>query len=251
MLPRSSFSCTRLCFLALAIILLALPARSRVPRPPQNITLWVWERAEDVRFVPAETSLAVLVRSIELRGHDVVVYPRQQPLRSAPHAPITAVIRLDARAAALDASQRIATAAAIARAATLPRLTAVQIDFDATASQRAFYRDLLFDLRHRLPAGMPLSITALASWCLHDDWIAGLPVNDAVPMLFRMGRDRDAVVSWLNSGRDFREPLCRNSIGIATDEPPPPLPAGRRVYIFAPVAWTPQLWQHAEREVQP
>ena len=35
---------------------------------------------------------------------------------------------------------------------------------------------------------MPLTITALASWCDGDDWIDGLPVADASPMLFRMGR---------------------------------------------------------------
>jgi len=29
---------------------------------------------------------------------------------------------------------------------------------------------------------MPLSMTALASWCESDRWLAGMPVAEAVPM---------------------------------------------------------------------
>jgi hypothetical protein len=45
----------------------------------------------------------------------------------------------------------------------------IQIDFDATRSERGFYRALLNDLRARVPRSTAFSITALASLCIHDD----------------------------------------------------------------------------------
>ena len=81
-----------------------------------------------------------------------------------------------------------AIARAIADRARLPMVSALQIDFDARLSQREMYRQLLHDVRGAMPQGMPLSMTALASWRLDDDWLDELPVDEAVPMLFRMGR---------------------------------------------------------------
>jgi hypothetical protein len=142
-----------------------------------------------------------------------------------------AVVRVESggHAAGADATR---TAAAIANAAAIPSVRALQVDFDAVASERAFYRTMLWDLRRRLPAQMPLSITALASWCESDGWISGLPVDEAVPMLFRMGPDR------YSPGADFSGELCRSSVGISTDELPARIPAGRRVYVFHPRSWS-------------
>ena len=80
-----------------------------------------------------------------------------------------------------------AIASLIVRTITLPRVRGVQIDFDATLSERDAYRALIHDVRKRLGPATPLSITALASWCIGDDWLNGLPVDEAIPMLFRMG----------------------------------------------------------------
>jgi hypothetical protein len=85
---------------------------------------------------------------------------------------------------------------------------------------------------------MPISVTALASWCIGDDWIHDLPIDEAVPMLFRLGTGKNEVTSWIGSERDFREPLCRGSLGISIDEPWRLLPSGRRVYAFSPKPWT-------------
>jgi hypothetical protein len=158
-----------------------------------------------------------------------------------------AVMRVEAGRSALNDEQREAAVDAAVAASRLPRVAAVQIDFDATSSQREFYRKMLRDLRARLPQ-TPISITALASWCLDDDWIAELPIDEAVPMLFRMGRDDRAIRARLRAGADFREPLCRTSVGVSIDEPLPVFPAGRRVYWFAPRAWT-EAALHAAVEV--
>ena len=138
----------------------------------------------------------------------------------------------------------------ILRSAGKPRTSALQIDFDATRSQRAFYANLLREVRKRMPAGMPLSITALASWCADDDWIASLPVDEAVPMFFRMGGDRRASngPGWTYP---IHEPLCRTSAGVATDETWPAIPRDARIYVFHPGAWTPIDLEKVEATVKP
>jgi len=94
-------------------------------------------------------------------------------------------------------------------------------------------------VRHVLPPSVGLSITALASWCAGDNWIADLPVDEAVPMIFRMGVDDQRIKSFLVEGNDFPEPLCRASYGIALDEPVAMKFADkRRLYVFAEHAWT-------------
>ena len=213
---------------------------------PQT-TLWAWERPENLQFANArQTGVAFLASAVTLSDTSASVRPRMQPLRIPADARLMAVVRVEAHSAALAAEQREATVNAVVAAAQLPRVTAVQIDFDATASQRGFYRDVLNELRAQLPR-TPISITALASWCMDDDWIGGLPVDEAVPMLFRMGRDDRSIRARLKSGDDFREPLCRTSVGLSTDEPPAMSPGGRRAYWFAPRAWTQAQWSEVTR----
>lgn len=207
--------------------------------PP--VVLWAWERAEDLRFVkPDEVAIALLSAELLLTSNDVVVKPRRQPLRVPAGADTIAVVRIDTdrkEPPKLSEAQRAKAVEAILSVANSGEWTALQIDFDATASQRAFYRALLSDLRQALPKSLPLSMTALASWCLGDRWLAGLPVDEAVPMLFRMGPERLQVVAHFAQGRDFREPACRNSVGISTDEPVVRLPPGRRIYVFHTRPW--------------
>jgi Protein of unknown function (DUF3142) len=242
----------------LACFLMVVPIRSeqfhfRSPDrmsalPP--LVLWAWERPEDLRFInPQNTAIAFLAATIRVETDNVAIRPRLQSLLVPDRAKLVAVIRIEAdRDAALDRSQIEAAVAVIAKQALLPRVVAIQIDFDATRSQRGFYRALLLDLRRRLGPGVPISITALASWCLDDDWISSLPIDEAVPMLFRMGAGTNDVVGQLTSGRDFRPLICQRSLGVSTDERWMSLPAGRRLYVFQPRPWTEQaelafLWE--------
>ena len=204
-----------------------------------KVILWAWERPEDLRFInPDDIGVAFLAQTVYLRDDKTIVRPRLQPLSVAPDAKLIAVTRIETTRAARSADQRARTVAAIAKLARNERISAIQIDFDALTSERAFYRDLLVDLRQAIPARVRLSITALASWCLGDNWLAGLPIDEAVPMLFRMGVDQRNIEMRLSAGADFNTPLARHSLGISTDEPLARLPAGRRVYIFNPRPWT-------------
>jgi Protein of unknown function (DUF3142) len=205
-----------------------------------SVILWAWERPESLDFIdPRAVGVAFLARTLYLVGADVIVRPRLQPFSAPPDTQLMAVVRIAAdrwQPPDLSASQRDRTTTAIAEFGALAGIRALQVDFDATVSQRAFYREVLHQLRHQLPASLPLSITALASWCIFDDWLAGLPVDEVVPMVFRMGADQHRVRRHLVEG-DFRAAACRQSLGIATDEPLPTLHPGRRLYLFHPHAW--------------
>lgn len=230
--------------LALATLLCSFAIRSDTLPHPQGriaalppVTLWAWERRENLRALNTRRfAVAYLDQTLTIRltvesqpRRDLLVFPN-----SATRIP---VVRIEAPpSAVLNAQNRSGVVQAILRSAREPGIAALQIDFDATRSQRPFYRDLLLDLRHQLPANLPLSITALASWCSYDDWLRDLPVDEAVPMMFRMEPDRRLAPPNLD---DFRilEPLCQSSAGVSTTEPWPSDLVGKRVYIFADNGW--------------
>ncbi|HEX5709629.1 MAG TPA: DUF3142 domain-containing protein [Pyrinomonadaceae bacterium] len=215
--------------------------KSRADEIPPTV-LWAWERPEDLSFLdPREAGVAYLSRTIHLRGEETLVRPRFQPLNISPQTYLIAVVRIetDGRATpSLSAAQVEQTATAAAESAQAVGVRALQIDFDAVVSEREFYRYLLTKLRAKLPERTPLSITALASWCLRDDWLARLDVDEAVPMLFRMGVDDHRIKNFLEGGGEFTSPLCRSSAGLSTDERVRvPREAARR-YVFNPRGWT-------------
>ena len=202
--------------------------------------LWVWERPEDVAFIDTRTTgVAVLARTMVLRGGALEARPRMQPARIPAGAVVVPVVRIESRRPWIEPdealrAEMVRQIAALAR----PAARAVQVDFDAAVSERAFYRSLLVDLRSRLAPEVKLSITALASWCIDDDWISTLPVDEAVPMLFRLGAGRERVWRFLDRGKEFPACLCRGSAGVSTLEPAPPFRARRTLYLFPERAWT-------------
>lgn len=216
-------------------------ASSQMDRLPRTV-LWAWERPEDLTFLDTqEVGVAFLATTLALSGERVAERPRLQPLRISPGTSLVAVARIEtdhAMRPLLSQSQRDETVRRLADLARRPGIAALQIDFDALKSEREFYRALLVDLRREMPGSMPLSITALASWCIDDDWLHDLPVDEAVPMLFRLGVDVRQVRGYLTAGGRFQNSLCKESAGISMDEPVPPVLDGRRLYVFNPRPWT-------------
>ncbi len=254
-----------------------------LPMHLPRVMFWAWERPEDLRFLnPRQAGVAFLAGTIEIQSPnpsdppgnslDVVLEPRLQPLEVPPHTPLMAVVRIetphdlwhhppgwrsnDATAtptSLYSKAQRNRVVEMILSLAALRGVRALQLDYDATRSEQPFYRQLLETLRRRLPRSMPLSMTALASWCIGDPWLDSLPpgtVAEAVPMLFRMGPDAPAVASFMQSGRAFRARVCRASLGVSTDEAfsqelldrglsrPAGQGSPRRIYVFSNRAWT-------------
>lgn len=221
---------------------------SRMDRLPR-VTMWAWERREDLRAVdPATTAVAWLDRTVVLDGRGVEVVPRRQPLLlpAADGLVRIAVVRVETgTGAVLNDDSAGAVAEGILEALPGEKVAALQVDFDARVSERAWYADVLRRVRAGMPKQMPLSMTALASWCSYDrGWIEKLPVDEAVPMLFRMEPDRRRVaeaggLAAVERVRDFaiREPLCAGSVGISTTEAWPRT-AGLRVYVFPDRGWS-------------
>jgi hypothetical protein len=270
------------------------PANERAALLP-NVTFWAWERPEDLRFLlPNQAGVAFLAKTISLGSAPAnssadsslafVVRPRLQPLRVTPGTQLIAVVRIENPSTPRTSfslqqnlsvahsfptysdAQRALLAKEIADLQSTPGVSAIQIDFDAPASAHAFYASLLQDVRRKLPPSMPLSITALASWCIGDPWLTQLPagtIDEAVPMLFRMGPDAADVARFLRSKNDFPVAACRGSLGLSTDEPLSHDlltaksssaafdPRAKRIYIFAPRAWTPSAAQNIIQELQP
>jgi hypothetical protein len=207
-----------------------------------HIILWAWERPERLDFIDTnKAGVAFLAKTLYLRGEKVVTRPRLQPLNVRQGTALIAVARIEpsrSDPASLSNNQMEDASREIVELAQLPNVVVVQIDFDAKTSERAFYSDLLRRLRQALPPTTALSITALASWCKGDNWLDNLPVDEAVPMLFRMGADRSQIVSGLASGQSFSSPLCRQSSGVSTDETLAYTPVTERVYVFNPNSWS-------------
>lgn len=217
--------------------------------PPTVI--WAWEEPEDLSAASSKSVGVAFLSETLFLGADsnrnapgLRVVHRHQPLTVAPDTSVMAVVRIIALADFQDSPDlRQQTSRALAQVAHQNGVRALQIDFDATRSQRGFYADLLRQLRPRLPAGMPLSITALLSWCTtpgEGDWLAQLPIDEAVPMYFRLGGSHRPAGD--KRSYRIREPRCLGSSGISTDESWPLLDARARLYLFAPHPWTaPQL----------
>lgn len=227
-------------------------ARLRAPKTEAAVrqslipatVLWAWERPTDLRFIdPNRVGVAFLARTLRLRGDDVIIKPRFQPLNLPEQTKVIAVVRVESDAESkplLTANQARRLVDSIQAVADLPNVLAVQIDFDAVRSERQFYRNVIVEVRRRLPASVGFSITALASWCTDDDWISDLPIDEAVPMLFRMGPDRQVLKNRVSAQEEFSAKPCRASYGVSTDEPLDGLQPEKRMYVFNPQAWTEQ-----------
>ena len=216
------------------ISILALRPKPPTPKPLSHlppVIVWAWERPEKLDFIDTDKiGVSFLAKTLRLQGDRVINRPRLQPLELAPNTKLIAVVRIESDHPDLSETQLKQTVREITK---LSGISVVQIDFDATVSQRRFYTDLLKGVRGRLPSSTTLSITALASWCAGDQWLEDAPIDEAVPMLFRMGIDERR----FQSRPQFDAPVCRTSAGVSTDEPITP-PAVDRLYIFNPKPWS-------------
>jgi hypothetical protein len=244
----------------IAALLIALSLSNAPVSPPDRLALpalmlWSWDRAEDLRFInPADTGVAYLAGSILLAAEGIAAVPRRNPLLLLPGTVTLAVIHitLDRGPPALDDTARDRLVAAILSLQPAGA-TALQIDFEVTQSQQRFLAATIEMLHRQLPE-TKLSMTALSAWCLNEHWLDSLPVEEVVPMLFRLGPDRLRIAAHFSAGGDFRAAQCRSSFGIAADETErsgfaAPSLTGRRAYVFAPKRWTADAYTTIRREI--
>jgi hypothetical protein len=145
----------------------------------------------------------------------------------------------------LDAAQRDLIVEQVLDQARRSASRVVQLDFEVRASQRPFLRAVVAEIRRRLAPDVALSVTALASWCAGDYWMAGLNADEIVPMAFRMANDDARIRALLADHGAFTRPRCSAALGMATDEAPITARAGRR-YFFSPRAWDQATWRRIQ-----
>ena len=217
-------------------------ADHRSLRSLPRVTLWAWQTPERLEFIdPKQMAVAYLDRTVYVRER-MMDEPRVQAMVVPPGTQVMAVVRIEmpSRITSVPEGVKTQVVDAILRSARRPGITALQIDFDAVKSQREFYRQIVLAIRAGMPQSVLLSITALASWCAFDDWIAGLPIDEAVPMMFRMGQE-GKWFGWQGAANAIREPLCKESLGVSTDEAWPKETEGKRLYVFGRGPWTSEL----------
>ena len=236
-----------------ALCCCALPAHA-------GLYLWAWDRAEDLRWVGPGVGVAYFAVQLDARDRALIVNWRRSPLRVRPDTPLMPVLHIEAFSPRVsrtldDAAVEI-WAQTLVDAVQRTGSRSFQIDFEARDSQKVFYFRVLQRVRQQLPEHW-ISVTALASWCGEDQWLAALPVNEIVPMYFRMGpAERNLWRARLLVPHKL-PPACRLAAGMATDELAHvqavhgqgnhPALAGYRWYLFAPRAWRPDMLEHYRR----
>ena len=218
----------------------------------QPLVLWAWERPEDLRFAGREAEVAVQTGFIELSGDRLIARGRRFPLQADPGQVTTTVVhvQIDPRRPLAWSPEREAQVAhAILRLGRQPGAQRLQVDFEVRASERAILLGVLRHVRAGLPKDMILSMTALASWCETETWLDAAPVDEIVPMLFRMGPGGERLKARLAQGGDFAHPGCRTALAISSDTPLVRAPPGRRVYLFNPRSWTAASFATTRRRV--
>jgi hypothetical protein len=241
------------CFLILLTLVSACQKSNSANSNP-NVILWAWERPENLEFIDTNKfSVGFLAQTIELKADQVEVKPRRQPLKVPTETKLIAVTRIETNKSGEKANlsdlQRQEILRLLFKTLELKNVSGIQIDFDATVSEREFYRKILQELRPKLPQNIGLTMTALASWCVSDNWIKDLPVDEAVPMAFEMGVDDKTIREFLATGEDWQEPLCRQSYGISITEPLKiKFKPNRKFYLFN---YNPNGWKRSDLERLP
>jgi hypothetical protein len=219
--------------LACAVGLFAAAPALRAQTMPAEMW-WYWDRpASQLPMPPAGVGAAVVTSHVYLSGERAVRVSRRSGLRLPPAVMAIPVIHVEVDPAlpfAGNTHQRDALRDAVVAQALASRSPWIQLDFEAKQSQRAFWLAATRAIRAGLPADVRLSVTALASWCFSDRWLQQAPVDEVVPMYFRLGKSREALAA--RSAAGMPEPRCRDAHGVADDEPAWPAALPGRRYVF-------------------
>lgn len=208
-----------------------------------GVMLWAWQRAENLSFIDTHTTgVAYLAGTARILQNGFPEFePRLQPLHLQGGTPLLAVVRIES-SASNPRAQVAPLVEGLNQVMHQPAIRGLQIDFDARASERAFYLSLLKTLRTESP--VPVGVTALASWCEGDRWLENTEIAEAVPMFFRMGKDETHNMHVTLSS-------CVSSIGLSTDEAWPLRrpPGVKRIYVFNPRAWNREVYARTLRRI--
>lgn len=220
------------------------------------IVLWVWERPENLYFLKDKNvTFAYLSGTVTKTNEGLVYYPRRQPLRIPDNSKTIAVVRIEDKSDKYEFSNQdlLDISEYIVRSCQEKETNlSCQIDFDAVESQTDFYKKLVISVREQLSKDIRLSVTALVSWCTSNNpWFVDLPLDEVVPMFFRLGKDENLYWQKIKDGSLKLNLVCQKSVGVATDEPMPNKVylENKPIYIFNNVYWSPANWAIIKSEI--
>jgi len=221
-----------------------------------KLIYWSWQHNDDLSHLnPADAGVAILVGRFCVNGEAFTFERNMCSVQLPAGIYREASVRLDIQdasalrspASAEVLAEKLSTKIVAISLAGSQRIAAVQIDFDARKSERGFYTLLLRKIRAKLPDSVKLSMTALASWCLSDNWISPshLPVDEVVPMLFSMGYGRDQAYQRLRQPQtlSFKSMGGRLAPGLSLQEAQAfqllgnRLAKYQRLYLFSSSGW--------------
>lgn len=226
--------------------------------PAYSFRIWAWERDRDLRFIQGGMPIANYAGTIVIRNERAFWRPRLQKLQLPGSVSATPVVRIENLCQpnqSLSKSLNFVVSP-ISELVSRGNYRRVQIDFDARESERGFYVELMRALRKRLPAKTEISITALASWCLHEAWIKELHADEAIVMLFSMGGGGNQILKFLEHQK-LHAGNSKLSIGISANE----RITNRRlkelgllngdcdIYVFNSLPWTETRLEVLQREI--
>jgi len=228
----------------------SIVSKKNIPPTPLKITLWVWERPENLYFMKgADATYAFLAGTVTKTDEGLLPYYRRQPLRIPDNSSTIAVVRIEDKSDSKvlsDSDLEQISDFVVSSCTQKEDNTGCQIDFDATQSQIGFYKELLVVIRTKLPPRLDLSITSLVSWCTTNDrpWFVDSPIDEVIPMFFRLGRDANIYWDKVAQGKLVLDPICQKSIGISTDEelPGKGYLKDKTIYIFNNHYWDESNW---------
>ena len=234
------------------LILLAIGISFIKPRSNEfnnPVILWVWERPENLYFLKDKNvTFAYLSGTVTKTNDGLVYYPRRQPLRIPDNNKTISVVRIEDKSDKYgfnDEDQKEMSDFIVESCQEKKSNISCQIDFDATKSQIDFYKKLVVEVREKLSKDINLSLTSLVSWCtISSPWFEELPIDEIVPMFFRLGKDDNLYWRKIKNGDLKLHPICQKAVGVATDEflPNKIYLENKPIYIFNNKYWIQSDW---------
>jgi hypothetical protein len=226
----------------------------------KHVVLWSWQNYDNLKFIdPHKVSVASYCGTILIDRGLVKFRPRLNTLLVPDGTVVIPVFRVVTRHSEEPLSDDAIAEAVdtIARCLRVRPSPVVQIDFDATVAERQSYLAFLKSLRLALPRDTAISVTALASWCLFDQWLKEGAADEAVAMMFSMGEGRGETLKAVRKLPLATALSTKVSLGLSANEPSTNLELrstavirqAERIYLFASGGWSKERFQNLASEV--
>ncbi|MBX9697189.1 MAG: hypothetical protein K2X53_03795 [Alphaproteobacteria bacterium] len=220
---------------------------------PLPFNIWTWDRFDDLSFMEGQQGkIAALIATFRVSASGRVITELRHHDFLRPHSvSLITVFRLEIAPTTIVRDESINQIVASIQGLS-SRGEEIQIDFDATKSQRPLYKKLLLKLRDS--TDKRLSMTALASWCTHDPWLDSLPIEYAVPMMYTLGRDQLQMHHYLRANKHWGVRACKGYVGLSLNDlsllENPSIMSTHKVFLFNNHAWSQEDFKRIQKKVK-